>query len=320
MTSPSDFAELFERIRNEVRRLIVGQDTLIERLLVALVSDGHILVEGVPGLAKTRILATLTSCIDAKMTRLQFTPDLLPSDLIGTEVFRPQTGEFTVRKGPLFTNLLLADEINRAPAKVQSALLQAMQEREVSIGENTFPLPQPFLVFATQNPIEHEGTYPLPEAQLDRFLMKVRVGYPSYDEEVAILNVTANERGSHISTSKVCSIPELLAARQESLNVFVDPRIDSYIVSIVQTTRDTSTVGLRGMVDWGASPRAAIALKNCARSLAFIRGLSTTTPDHVKDIAYDVLRHRILTSFDAESRGIGSEDIIKAILESVPVP
>lgn len=320
MTAPPVFSDLFDKVKKEVRRLIVGQDLLVERLLVALISDGHILVEGVPGLAKTKILATLTSSIEASMTRLQFTPDLLPSDLLGTEVFRPQTGEFVVRKGPVFTNLLLADEINRAPAKVQSALLQAMQEREVSIGEQTFKLPQPFLVFATQNPIEQEGTYPLPEAQIDRFLMKVKVGYPSFEEEISILDVTTRELSDDITVRKACTREELLGARREALRVFVDPRIDSYIVSLVQASRDAASVGLKGMVDWGASPRASIALKSCSRSLAFIRGATAVTPDHVKEVAYDVLRHRILTSFDAESRGLKSEDIIRVILEDIPVP
>lgn len=311
---------LFQKIKKEVSKVIVGQETLLERLMIALLSDGHILVEGVPGLAKTKTLSTLTQCFEAKMTRLQFTPDILPSDLLGTEVYRPQQGDFYIRKGPVFTNLLLADEINRAPAKVQSALLQAMQEREVSIGETTFTLPSPFLVFATQNPIEQEGTYPLPEAQLDRFLMKVKVSYPSYDEEVSILGLSSKEAESPLSISKVCSIDELLRTRKDALAVHIDPRIDKYIVSIVQASRDTRIVGIPGMVDWGASPRASIALKSCARSLAFIREDSSVTPDHVKAVAYDVLRHRILTSFEAEAKGIKSDEIITAILDDVAVP
>ncbi|NMC63030.1 MAG: MoxR family ATPase [SAR324 cluster bacterium] len=320
MAPSNEFSSLFKNLKTEVGRVIVGQDTLVERLMIALLSNGHILVEGVPGLAKTKILSTLTSCINAKMTRIQFTPDLLPSDVLGTEIFRPQSGEFVVRKGPIFTNFLLADEINRAPAKVQSALLQAMQEREVSIGETTFRLPEPFLVFATQNPIEQEGTYPLPEAQIDRFLMKVKTAYPSFHEEVAILDVTSREDIEHISVDKVCTLDELLAARKEAMKVFIDPRIDGYIVSLVQASRNSASVGLQGMVDWGASPRASIALKSCARSLAFIRGLNAVTSDHVKEVAPDVLRHRILTSFDAESRGLKSEDIIRVILEDIPVP
>lgn len=312
--------ELFESLRQELGKHIVGQEYLIERLIVALVSDGHVLLEGVPGLAKTKTLTALTTCIDAQMNRVQFTPDLLPADLIGTEVYRPQSGEFITRKGPLFTNLLLADEINRAPAKVQSALLQAMQEREVTIGEQTFRLPDPFLVLATQNPIEQEGTYPLPEAQLDRFLMKIRVGYPKFDEELLIVDKVSKELAEKVVVHKVLSLAQLIELRRASLSMYVDPKIDRYIVTIVQATREGKSYGLDGMIDWGASPRAGIALKICARSLAFIRGRQYVTPDHVKEIAPDVLRHRIVTSFEAEARGVDSDQVIRTLLGQITVP
>ena len=318
---PLDAASsIFDNLKQEIRKQIVGQDYLVERLLVALISDGHILLEGVPGLAKTRVLTTLTACLDAQMNRVQFTPDLLPSDLLGTEVYRPQSGEFVIRKGPVFTNLLLADEINRAPAKVQSALLQAMQERQVTIGDETFNLPNPFMVLATQNPIEQEGTYPLPEAQVDRFLIKVKVTYPSFDEEIKILEVISNQTLEPQPVNKVLSLSQLSSLRRASLEVFIDPKIDRYIVSLVQASRDAGAFGLKGMVDWGASPRASLALKSCARSLAFIRGRQFVTPDEVKDVANDVLRHRILTSFEAEARAIDSDEIIRVLLKNITVP
>ncbi|MBN8548038.1 MAG: MoxR family ATPase [Deltaproteobacteria bacterium] len=312
--------EVFQSLKQELHKHIVGQEYLIERLMVALLSGGHVLLEGVPGLAKTKTLTALTTCIDAKMNRVQFTPDLLPSDLIGTEVFRPNTGEFVIRKGPLFTNLLLADEINRAPAKVQSALLQAMQERMVSIGETTFALPDPFLVLATQNPIEQEGTYPLPEAQVDRFLMKVKVGYPSAEEELQIISMATREAAGPPALHKVLGVEQLRELRAGVLQVFVDPKIDRYIVTLVQATRAAGPFGLQGMVDWGASPRASIALQSCARSLAYIRGKNFVTPDEVKEVALDVLRHRILPSFEAEARGISSDEIVQTLLKSVTVP
>ena len=319
-TNSSPHAARLGDLAREIGKQIVGQEALIQRLLVALLADGHVLLEGVPGLAKTRTLLALTTCISARMSRVQFTPDLLPSDLIGTEVFRPQTGEFVLRRGPVFTNILLADEINRAPAKVQSALLQAMQERQVTIGEETCRLPDPFLVLATQNPIEQEGTYPLPEAQLDRFLMKVRVSYPTFDEELRILALTGGESGAPVALEQVMTIPELLEARRAVLAVHVDPKIDRYIVSLVHASRDGAALGLKGMIEWGASPRAGIALRSCARSLAFLRGRSFVTPDEVKEVAPDVLRHRILTSFEAEARGTTSDDIIAVLLRSVTIP
>ena len=310
----------FIRLAGEIEKQIVGQHYLIERLMVALISDGHVLLEGVPGLAKTKTLTALSAALSAGMNRVQFTPDLLPSDLIGTEVYRPQTGEFVIRRGPVFTNILLADEINRAPAKVQSALLQAMQERHVTIGEETLPLPKPFLVLATQNPIEQEGTYPLPEAQVDRFLMKIKVSYPSLKEEVEILARADREATETVELQKVMTLSDLIAARRAAYDVYVDPKLDLYIVSLVQATRSPDEHGLKGQVEWGASPRASLALKSCARSLAFVRGRTFVTPDEIKEIAPDVLRHRVLTSFEAEARGVTSDDVIKALLKSVPVP
>lgn len=310
----------FVRLTTEIEKQIVGQHHLVERLMVALLADGHILLEGVPGLAKTKTLTALAACLTAQMNRVQFTPDLLPSDLIGTEVYRPQTGEFAIRRGPIFTNILLADEINRAPAKVQSALLQAMQERSVTIGEETFALPMPFMVLATQNPLEQEGTYPLPEAQVDRFLMKVKVTYPSLKEEVEILARADQEATGPIGLERVLSLSDLLGARRAALDVYVDPKLDHYVVSLVQATRNPDEFGLKGQIEWGASPRASLALKSCARSLAFVRGRSFVTPDEIKEIAPDVLRHRILTSFEAEARGVTSDDIIRTLLKSVPVP
>ncbi len=312
--------ELFSTLSQELHKHIIGQQGLIERLMVALLSNGHVLLEGVPGLAKTKTLTALTTCIDAHMNRVQFTPDLLPSDLIGTEIFRPNTGEFVIRKGPVFTNLLLADEINRAPAKVQSALLQAMQERHVTIGETTFALPDPFLVLATQNPIEQEGTYPLPEAQVDRFLMKVKVGYPSAEEELAIVHLATQEAVQPLALRRIVSIEQLRELRRMALAIYIDPKVDRYIVSLVQASRSAGPFGLEGMVEWGASPRASIALQSCARSLAFLRGKNFVTPDEVKDIAPDVLRHRILPSFEAEARGVTSDEVISTLLKSVTVP
>lgn len=312
--------EVFESLKQEIHKQIVGQSYLIERLLVAIIADGHVLLEGVPGLAKTKTLTALTASINAQMNRVQFTPDLLPSDLVGTEVYKPQTGEFSIRKGPIFTNLLLADEINRAPAKVQSALLQAMQERHVTIGEETFSLPDPFLVLATQNPIEQEGTYPLPEAQLDRFLMKVRVTYPTFDEELSILQVVDKETFHRQNTVRVMDLANIASLRSAAQELFVDPKIDRYIVSLVQASRHAENFGLKGMIEWGASPRASIALRSCARALAMIRGKTFVTPDHVKEIAPDVLRHRILTTFECEARGVSCDEIINILLKNVTVP
>jgi len=313
-------AEIFKSMKRELHRHIIGQDRLLDRLLIALLADGHILLEGVPGLAKTRTLLALTQVLEARMNRIQFTPDILPSDVIGTEVYRPQTGDFVTRQGPVFTNLLLADEINRAPAKVQSALLQAMQEREVTIGEQTFKLPDPFLVLATQNPIEQEGTYTLPEAQVDRFLMKVRLTYPSFDEEVEIIELAARERAAQPALAKILPIADLVGLRCQVQEIYTDPKIDRYIVSLIHATRSPDSYGVKGMIEWGASPRASIALKVCSRALAFLKGKTFVTPDDVKEIAPDVLRHRILVTFEAEARGIDSDEIIRVLLSSVTVP
>lgn len=313
------FTDILTRLTAEIRRFIVGQDALVDRLLVALLAEGHILLEGVPGLAKTRTLSVLTQCLAVQMGRVQFTPDLLPSDLIGTEVYRPQTGEFVTRKGPIFTNLLLADEVNRAPAKVQSALLQAMQERCVTIGEETFRLPSPFVVLATQNPIEQEGTYRLPEAQLDRFLMKVVVSYPSFEEEVQILRLVTDGAPDEVPQPIVS--PEQLREMQAAAHaIHTDPKIDAYIISLVHATRQAEAHGLRGLIDWGASPRAGIALKSCARALAFIRGREFVLPDDVIALAPDVLRHRMLPSFEAEAQGVSADEIIRRLLRSVSTP
>lgn len=313
-------AKIFDSLRSELHKVIIGQDYLIERLIVALLANGHILLEGVPGLAKTRLLMALTRTLHLHMNRVQFTPDLLPSDLIGTEVYRPQSGEFIIRKGPIFTNLLLADEINRAPAKVQSALLQAMQERQVTIGEHTFNLAEPFMVLATQNPIEQEGTYQLPEAQLDRFLMKLKVSYPTFDQEVSIVQMATQEEISTYTPQVVVASEDIAALRQQVAAVYVDPRIDKYVVTLVQATRDMKRHKLEGLVDWGASPRASIALKICARNLAFVRGKEFVTPEEVQEIAPDVLRHRVLPSFEADARSVTSDDIIQTLIKSVPIP
>jgi MoxR-like ATPase len=318
-TSPAS-SQLFQRIKSELHKKIIGQEKLLDRLLVALLADGHILLEGVPGLAKTRTLLALTHVIDAQMNRIQFTPDILPSDVIGTEVYRPQSGDFVIRKGPVFTNLLLADEINRAPAKVQSALLQAMQEREVTIGEQTFKLPDPFLVLATQNPIEQEGTYALPEAQVDRFLMKVVLDYPSFEEEVEIIDLASRDDRTEPPLSRIIQLSSLSALRREAQQVYIDPKIDRYIVSLVHATRSGDSYGLKGLIEWGASPRASIALKICARAHAFMKGKNFVTPDDVKEIAPDVLRHRVLVTFEAEARGIRSDDVVQTLLSSVTVP
>lgn len=317
---PSQARQILQRIESQIAQQIVGQSTLVERLLIALLSNGHALLEGVPGLAKTKILTTLAASLSATMRRVQFTPDLLPSDLIGTEVYRPQTAEFVTRKGPVFTNILLADEINRAPAKVQSALLQAMQEREVSIGEVTFKLPTPFLVLATQNPLEQEGTYPLPEAQLDRFLLKVVVTYPNFEEEVQIIKQSAEQLLGRSETSPVIDLTELALLRENSALTFVDDRVDRYIVSLVHASRNGDKYGLKGLIEWGGSPRASISLKIAAKALAYLRGKTFVTPDEVKEMAPDVLRHRIIPTFEAEARGVTVEQIISSLLKGVTIP
>ena len=305
----------------EVRKVIVGQRALVDRMMVALLCRGHLLVEGVPGLAKTLAVKTLGQVLDLPFARIQFTPDLLPADLVGTLVYQQKTGEFVARKGPVFTSLLLADEINRAPAKVQSALLEAMQERQVTIGDTTWPLPDPFLVFATQNPIEQEGTYPLPEAQVDRFLLKARVDYPKQDEERQVLDRMLS--GEAPAVAKVLDAATVQRLARRVREVHLDERIRDYMVSLVRATRVPKEVGLPEMthlVAYGASPRATLAFSEASRAVAFLRGRGYVVPEDVKEIAHDVLRHRVLLTYEAEAENVTAETVVDRILERVEVP
>ena len=314
-------SQFVDVVLNEASKVIVGQKVLVERLLQALLCDGHVLLEGLPGLAKTLTIKTLADIIHADFQRIQFTPDLLPSDLIGTMIFNQKTGDFSIRKGPIFTNLVLADEINRAPAKVQSALLEAMGEHQVTIGETTYPMADPFIVLATQNPIEQEGTYPLPEAQLDRFLFKVKVGYPTLAEEKNILNRMSAVQPP--KASKVCHPQTILEAREICAKIYMDEKLKDYILSLVFATRFPDKFGvpqLKQQIQVGASPRATLALAKAARANAFIHHRGFVTPEDVKSVAYDVLRHRILVSFEAEADGVDSEQLVRKILEHVEVP
>ena len=310
-----------EPLRQQMARVIVGQEELIDRLMVGLISNGHILLEGVPGLAKTLALKTLASAIDLHFQRLQFTPDMLPADIVGTMIYNPRDGSFSTKHGPVFSNLILADEINRAPAKVQSALLEAMQERQVTLGDETYRLPDPFLVLATQNPLEQEGTYPLPEAQVDRFTMKVIVGYPNRTEERAILDAMAVTEPM-LGVQSVVTAQDVINARRVVSSIYVDDKVKNYIVDIVLATRDPKPYGidLNGWVQYGASPRGTISLTLAARAHAFLQGRGYVTPQDVKDLAYDVLRHRIAVSYEAEAENITSENIVAGILEGLPVP
>jgi MoxR-like ATPase len=305
----------------EMARVIVGQKHLLDRLLVALLTNGHVLLEGVPGLAKTLALKTLASGIAVRFKRLQFTPDMLPADIVGTMIYNPQDGAFRTKHGPIFSNLILADEINRAPAKVQSALLEAMQERQVTIGDETYPLPNPFLVLATQNPLEQEGTYPLPEAQIDRFLMKVIVTYPNRSEERAILDAMATSEALP-SVRPVVSAQQILNARHVVNTLYVDDKIRNYIVDLVLATRPpiAKSLNLDGFIQTGASPRATINLTLAARAIAFLSGRHYVTPQDVKTIAMDVLRHRVSVTYEAEAENVSSEDVIQKILDALPVP
>ncbi len=301
--------------------VVVGQKIMIERLLIGLITGGHVLLEGVPGLAKTLTVKTLADCLQLGFKRIQFTPDLLPADLVGTQIYQPQSGSFTVKKGPLFANLILADEINRAPAKVQSALLESMQERQVTIGDQTFLLPSPFLVLATENPIEQEGTYPLPEAQVDRFMLKVKVGYPTRAEELIIMDRVANQTMPKLSA--VVSPEQILRAQKVVSEIYIDPKVKEYIVSIVLATRDPAAHGLKdltGYIEYGASPRATIYLNLAARAHAFLRHRGFVTPEDIKAIAYDVLRHRVSLTYEAEAENLTSEKVIQRILEKIEVP
>lgn len=327
--SLEESAQLLEQVLSEVKKIIIGQENMTRCLILGLLTEGHVLLEGLPGLAKTLAVKSLASAIDADFKRLQFTPDLLPSDLTGTLIYRPDTHEFTPKKGPLFANIILADEINRAPAKVQSALLEAMAEKQVTIGEVSYPLPSPFLVLATQNPIEQEGTYPLPEAQMDRFMFKVKVGYPSRAEEKQIIEA--------FSKTKTCAVkkvisPEVILNLKEKLDfVYVDPKIEEYILRIVVATRkdmimpaeevDSEKLShLRQFIRVGASPRASLFLHKASRAQALLNGKNFVSPDDIKQVAFEVLRHRLILTFDAEARGYEADTVIHELLETVVIP
>jgi MoxR-like ATPase len=312
---------VLRRLQTEIGQVIVGQSEVIERIMVGLLAGGHVLLEGLPGLAKTLTFRTLADVIQASFQRIQFTPDLLPADLVGTTIYNPQTAQFTVKKGPLFANLVLADEINRAPAKVQSALLEAMQERQVTLGEHTFQLPNPFLVMATQNPIEQEGTYPLPEAQVDRFMLKVNVTYPTREEESLIIDRMTS--GVAPIAGPILDCERLLKIRALLPQVYLDPRVKNYILDLVFATREPEKYRLpqlKGMLAYGASPRASLALANASRAYALLKGRAHATPDDVNSIGYDVLRHRVQPSFEAEADEKTSESLLREIFDKVEVP
>jgi MoxR-like ATPase len=311
-----------DRILNEVGKVIVGQTTMIERVLIGLLTGGHVLLEGVPGLAKTLTIKTISDAVSGKFARVQFTPDLLPADLVGTVVYNQQKGEFSSKLGPIFANLVLADEINRAPAKVQSALLEAMQERQVTIGDTTYPLPSPFLVMATQNPIEQEGTYALPEAQVDRFMLVVKVGYPSREEERKIMERMTQSRETP-KAAPVVTLDEVMKARSTIAQLYVDDKVKDYIVDVVFATREPKKRGLKEMarlIEYGASPRASIALLQAARAHAFLRKRGYVTPDDVKAVGGDVLRHRVVLSYEADAERITPADVVRKVFETVEVP
>ncbi|MDL1871123.1 MoxR family ATPase [Deltaproteobacteria bacterium PRO3] len=314
------YQPVLSSLLEEISKVVVGQRYMVERLLMGILLEGHILVEGVPGLAKTTTVRALAKVLDVRFQRIQFTPDLLPADLIGTQIFNPKTQEFTVKQGPIFANVILADEINRAPAKVQSALLEAMQEKQVTIGNNTFPLEPPFVVLATQNPIEQEGTYPLPEAQVDRFMLKLNVSYPSKEEEIAIMDRARSGHWEEVA-AKV-SHKELGEMRRLIAQIYLDPKIKDYIVRIVMATRHPAELklGLESYIQFGASPRASIYLAEVARCYAFLQGRAFVTPQDVKTMAHDVLRHRILLTYMAEAEGLSSDEVLKKILDQLEVP
>ena len=314
-------SEFLNRLLEEIRKVIVGQDALVEKVLIGLLADGHILLEGVPGLAKTLLINTVSRAIDAEFSRLQFTPDLLPADLIGTQIYNPRTSEFSVHQGPIFANLVLADEVNRAPAKVQSALLEAMQERQVTIGDTTYSMEELFLVLATQNPIEQEGTYPLPEAQVDRFMLKVIVDYPDRDEEKAIIDRMTGD--DLLEVNPVVSPADILQARKTVREIYVDDQVKDYILDLVMATRypqDNGLSSLSSLISYGASPRASIYMVTAARANAFIQGRGYVSPEDVKAIAQDVLRHRVIPTYEAEAEAVSSAQIVSTILEHVEVP
>ena len=309
------------QIVEEVKKVMVGQNNLIEKLIIGFLTDGHVLVEGVPGLAKTTAINTLAKAIKADFRRIQFTPDLLPADLIGTQIYSPKDGNFSTKKGPIFANIILADEINRAPAKVQSALLEAMQEKQVTIGQETFKLPSPFLVMATQNPIEQEGTYPLPEAQVDRFMLKVLIDYPNKEEEIKIMKrITQNDQ---IDISQVISPEKILELRKLISNIFLDEKLYDYIANIVFATRNPELFGLeklKSLIEFGASPRASINLVKASKAHAFLQGRGYVTPQDIKTIGADVLRHRVMVSYEAEAQNMTSDDILLTIFDKIDVP
>jgi len=311
---------LIDGVRQEVNKVLVGQERLLDRMLIALIANGHILLEGVPGLAKTTAVKTMAQALGLKFQRISFTPDLLPADVIGTMIYNPREGTFSPRLGPIFTNLLLADEINRAPAKVQSALLEAMQEHQVTIGDKTYPLPEPFMVMATQNPLEQEGTYPLPEAQIDRFMLKCRVDYPSKDDERRIMNRFS--RKTDIKLSPVMSAAQILTMRDILDQVYCDEKVADYILDIVFATRKPADykLDLAPHIQYGGSPRASLFLNIAARANALLHGRAYATPQDIKEIAYDVLRHRLILTYEAEAENLKSEDIIAKILNEIPVP
>lgn len=314
--------QILGRIDSAIGRTVLGQDQLRRRLMTALITENHLLLEGVPGLAKTLSIKALAQSVAGSFQRIQFTPDLLPADVIGTEIYRPQEGRFDVRRGPIFANFVLADEINRAPAKVQSALLETMQERQVTIGETTFPVPSPFLVMATQNPIEQEGTYPLPEAQIDRFLMKVTVSYPDPQSEKQMLDVVASKNWGREKVEPVATLEDIGFLSSLAEEIYIDESLKQYIVDLVRATRDPALFGLKldNLIELGASPRASLSLFVAARAEAVLAGEQFVVPQHIKDIAPDVLRHRILPTYEAEAQGLTADDLIVQILNGVPVP
>ncbi|MFT5115017.1 MAG: MoxR-like ATPase [Parasphingorhabdus sp.] len=321
------FSQQVTEVKKYLEGQVIGQQKLVNRLLIGLLADGHILVEGAPGLAKTRAVRALSDCIDGEFHRIQFTPDLLPADLTGTEVFRPQNSTFEFQKGPLFHSILLADEINRAPAKVQSALLESMAERQITVGRQTYPLPDLFMVMATQNPIEQEGTYPLPEAQLDRFLLHLSLDYPSADSEVEILQLARREALNDIERNQVVTPPRLSQAdifsiRRNILNLYMAPGVEAYIVQIILATRDPSVFKpeMARLIEYGASPRATISLDRCARAHAWLDGRDFVSPDDVRQLAADVLRHRIILSYEAEADGINADAFLAQLLDQIPLP
>lgn len=326
MTDLTPAQTALHQLKDHINTQIIGQDVLVERMLIALLADGHLLVEGAPGLAKTRAINVLSQGIEADFHRVQFTPDLLPADLTGTEIYRPQQGSFEFQKGPLFHNLILADEINRAPAKVQAALLEAMAERQITVGKATYPLPALFMVMATQNPIDQEGTYPLPEAQLDRFLMHVKIDYPNAVHEQTILHLAraearGNLHGQERTTAKI-NQQMLFAARNEVLDIYMADTLEQYLLQIVLATRTPTAYGadLANWIEYGASPRASIALDRCARAKAWLDQRSFVDPGDIQAVAFDVLRHRLILSYEAEAEGISSDDVIRALISRIAVP